>query len=211
MNLASVRMKGFTLLEILIALFVFSILSLIMAGGLRSVINAQTGTEENAERLRNLQFVLLMMSRDVEQALNRPVVLTTGREEPAFIGSPTSFTFTHSGFANPNAAAAHSVFQRTRYEWQNSAIWRTTWPVLDQAPQTKPHARQLLEAVSDAHFEYLDQTGRFQSRWPVEGESKQPLPKAVRINMTITNWGTISQLYVIPAQASKAEQPAPKS
>src|SRR5580658_4658271 len=126
-NIKVVRKRsafGFTLLEILIALFIFSILSLMMVGGLRSVINAQSGGEDKAERLRNLQMVILIMSRDIEQAINRPELNAAGQEEAAFLGTPQMMTFTHVGFANPTGAVARSTLQRTGYSFNEDTLIR---------------------------------------------------------------------------------------
>ena len=118
--------RGFTLLEILIALFIFSIISLMLVVALRTVINAQSGTEGKAEHLRTLQMALLIMSRDIEQAVDRPIVNANGKEEAAFIGKPTSFQFTHGGFANPYGSLAHSTLQRTGYSWDKNILSRLT-------------------------------------------------------------------------------------
>lgn len=203
--------KGFTLLEILIALFIFTILSMILVTALHNVINIQSRTESNAERLRNLQMTLLVMSRDIEQVVNRPAWSASGKEAPPFEGSEHEFTFTHAGLANSSNNLTRSTLQRTRYSWDDSVLTRGTWAVLDAAPQSQIHTRELLTNVSAAHFEYLDKDGRFQNNWPLQGESSQPLPRAVRINLTLKNWGTITQLYVISAQASKVMQLPKKS
>lgn len=194
---------GFTLLEILIALFIFTVLSLIMVGGLRSVINAQTGSENKAARLRQLQMTLLVMSRDIEQAVNRPIVNADGKDEAAFVGEPNSFQFTHTGFANPLSTLARSTLQRSGYTWNDNSIFRMVWPVLDQAPKTKPEQRRLLTDVEEAHFQYLDHDGRFYDKWPIEDKTDQPLPRGIRIYLTIAKWGKMSQLYLIPVQKSE--------
>lgn len=200
------KFSGFTLLEILIALFVFTILSTILAGALRHMMDASVSTSRNAERLRNLQLVTLMLSRDISQTVDRSILNSSGKEEAAFIGSPESFVFTHTGFANPMGTLLHSTLQRTGYYFNDSALWRKTWGVLDQAPQTQGHARDLLDDVTEAHFQYLDKDNKFHDDWPVEGQEDQHLPKAVRVNISISQWGTLSQLYVISAQPTKAPQ-----
>src|SRR5262249_3778215 len=100
--------KGFTLLEILIALFIFTILSMMLASALHNVINIQARTENNAERLRKLQMGLLVFSRDIEQAVNRKVVNSSGKDESPFTGSRLSVAFTHAGLANPDGALLRS-------------------------------------------------------------------------------------------------------
>ena len=206
-----IRKNGFTLIEMLIALFIFTLLSTMLGSALHSVINAQSGSEKSAARLRKLQIALLIIERDVEQIVNRPVLNATGSEEAAFIGTAREFTFTHTGFANLNDKFPHSALQRARYYGEDYAVWRMTWAALDQVPQSKPHARRLLSGVVSVSFQYLDKKGRFHNNWPLEGDSEQPLPRAIRVYLTISKWGKLSQLYVIPAQASKTAQvpPAP--
>ena len=194
---------GFTLLEILIALFIFSIISMILVGALRRVIDAQAGTEQHAARLRQLQFAFLILSRNLEQMVNRPVLNASGQEEPAFLGTPTRFVFTHGGFANVTNTSIHSTLERTAYVWTDSALWRLTWEAIDQAPASLPHWRKILTDVSFARFQYLDQEGHFVDHWPIEEDINQFLPRAVRVQFTFSKWGKISQLYVIPIQSRK--------
>lgn len=200
--------SGFTLLEILIALFIFSIVSLMLVGGLHTVINAQTGTETKAERLRELQMTLLVMSRDIEQAVNRPIVNADGKEEAAFVGNENNFQFTHLGYANTPYTKTHGSLQRTGYAFNENLLSRLTWPALDQAPKTKAEIRPLLN-VTEVRFQYLDQQGHFRDKWPMDDDTSQPLPRAVRINLTIPHWGKITQLYLIPADFAKKDENIP--
>jgi general secretion pathway protein J len=195
------RFSGFTLLEILVALFVFAILSLILASSLRSVITAQSVTEKNAERLREMQLAILVISRDVEQAVDRSVKIAAGREEKALVGTPQGFSFTHMGIANPTGNLKRSTLQRTRYAYHDNKLWRMVWPVLDQAPETIAHSRQLLANVTYAQFQYLDKEKHFQSNWPVEGGDPRLLPLAIKVTLVISGWGKITQLYVLPIQS----------
>lgn len=197
--------KGFTLMEILIALFVFTIISMILTSALRSVIDAHAGAEKNAARLRELQMVVLLMSRDIEQTVNRPVLNTSAKEDEVFSGTPQGCTFTRTGYANPEAAVARSSLQRTGYVWRDDALWRVSWDVLDLAPDSRPRSRRLLGGVTAVRFEYLDKDKRFHKGWPINGDD-QPLPRAVRVVLTLKDWGQISQLYLVPAQRGNISQ-----
>jgi general secretion pathway protein J len=207
--------RGFTLIEILIALFIFSIVSLLLAGGLRNVINAQSGTESKAEKMRELQMVVLILSRDIEQTINRPVLDASGKEEGALIGSPKSIKFTHTGEANGLGATLRSGLARTGYVFAERALYRITYPVLDQAPDTKPHQRKLLADVQEVRFEYMDHDGRFHNEWSATANANEPLPRGIRVYITLAKWGTFTGFYVIPAevnqQADLAAKPGEKS
>lgn len=197
--------NGFTLIEILIALFIFTILSVLLMSGLHSVINVQSGSENKAERLRQLQMSLLQISRDLEQAVNRPIINEAGKEDAAFIGMPTNFVLTHLG------AVTKSALQRTGYTWKDNILSRITWPVLDQAPKTKQYVKSLLKNISNVRFEYLDNQNRFHEKWPITGEANQALPNGVKISLTIENWGSLTQFYLIPAKDNMPAQPKEKT
>ncbi len=201
---------GFTLLEILIALFIFAIVALLLSSALHNVIGIQARTESSAERLHDTQIALLVMSRDITQAINRPVFTASGREEAGFVGKPISFTFTHAGMSNADGKMLRSTLQRVRYFIDGTNLWRYTWVALDQAPQSAPTKRALLTNVQSASFEYLDSKQKFHAEWPVQDGPRELLPRAVKINLVITKWGKLSQLYVIPAEPANAPS-EPKS
>jgi len=196
------KINGFTLLEILIALFIFAILSLLMVGGLRTVINIEGGVSKRASDIRALQFALLIFSRDVEQTINRPITNAFGKEEASFIGTYNSFSFTHLGAASGGQFFASNGMQRTRYVFTGNTLLRMVWPVLDMAPNTISRTQHLLTGLSDVHFEYLSSNNRFYQNWPLNDQNGQVLPLAIRIFLTIPNWGKMSELYLLPTQST---------
>lgn len=197
--------NGFTLLEILIALFIFTILAMISTSALHTVINAQAGTEKNAARLRELQTALLIMSREIKQTTDRPIINSIGKEEVAFKGTARGFNFTHLGFENPIVAIAKSSLERSGYFWDKGKLWRQVWPALDQAPKARASSRALLHNVTNARFEYLDGEGRFHQQWPIGTDPTRTLPRAVKVELEIAQWGKLSQIYVIFADPIKTQ------
>lgn len=188
---------GFTLLEILIALFIFTLVSVIMATGLHTVFKAQAATEKKADAFSELQIALLLLSRDLEQATNRPITNAKSIVENALIGTPRSVTFTHAGHANPRGLLQRSTLQRTHYFIDKQNLIREIWEVLDQSTKTAGTQRVLLDSVEDLRFEYLDNRGQFQKNWPPTDNQQAGLPHAVRIHFTLKNWGKMSQIYLL--------------
>ncbi len=195
------KITGFTLLEILIALFIFTVLSTLLVAALHNIIGTETRTANHAERIHELQRAMLLFSRDVTQVVNRPVLNTEGRITPAFVGNKNGFQFTHNGFANPFGQAQQSDLQRASYQFQDKNLVRQTWNVLDQAPNSKARQRVILEKVSNAYFQYLDSDLHFHDDWPSPNKKEEVIPRAVRIIFTLPNWGQVSQLYVIAAES----------
>lgn len=189
---------GFTLLEILVALFIFTIIAMIMVGALHTVLTTQSVTEKNAARFNQLQMAITIISRDLEQIIDRPIINPAGTKENALIGTNNDLRFTHSGNANPNGELVRSTLQRTHYFSRNRTIIRESWPELDITRDSTSAQRELLTDIDELSFEYLDQNGKFQHTWPPQGQSQANLPYAVRITLSLKTLGKVSQLYVIP-------------
>lgn len=190
--------RGFTLVEILIAMFIFTIVSIIMASVMHSVLNTQASMDKQSVRFSELQIAELLLSRDISQVIDRPVTSQNGAVEDALLGSSESMVLTHGGLHNPNAEFVRSTLQRTDYHLEKGALIRQSFDVLDQAQKTMPSQRILLSDVIDIRFEYLNDQHVFENHWPPKEQTKAQLPRAVRVTLTIKRLGKISQLYVIP-------------
>jgi general secretion pathway protein J len=194
------KQQGFTLLEVLIAVFIFTLVAIIMTHALSIVFHSDAATETRTNRLAELQMATLLFSRDTEQIINRPTVDAKGATRNSLEGYTTRVTFTHGGLANPNGVMNRSTLQKTSYSFEGGALYRQVWPVLDAVQTTLPKKRKLLSGVTELHFDYLDYRGLFHNTWPPAEQTKQmSFPRALRITMTLEHWGKLSLLYAIPA------------
>jgi type II secretion system protein J len=75
----------------------------------------------------------------------------------------------------------------------------------DSPAKTTPSSRTLLQPLEALSFAYLDQKGRFHNYWPVKGEEKNHLPRAVRITLHLKGLGNIEQLYSLTGQTLDAK------
>ena len=68
-----VLQRAFTLLELLVALSIFSVLSVMAYGGLQTVISTKQATDKSAERISEIQLVMMRISNDLRQAVTRKI------------------------------------------------------------------------------------------------------------------------------------------
>ncbi len=188
---------GFTLLEILIAVFIFALVSAICATGLHTVLTSVSATEKRSTQFTELQTALLMLSHDLEQTIHRPIARASNVRE-GFIGEPEAIYFTHGGLVNPFAIERRSTLQRVSYQFNGNTFVRVTWPVLDRLKEQPEDRRVLLDPVNRLRFDYLDEDNHFQSSWPPDEKHKSISPKAIRVTLVLPKWGKLSQLYLIP-------------
>jgi general secretion pathway protein J len=197
--------RGFTLLEILVALFIFTIIAVIMTSALHTVLTTQTETEKQAAKLTKLQMALLIFSRDIEQAIDRPINNAAGSREASFIGETDRVIFTHAGFANPFGQIQRSTLQRTTYFKNNNSFIRQSWQALDQVSNTPTQQRDLFAPVTELKFKYLDNHSKLHNSWPPPDQpNASALPRGIQIIFTLPTWGEISQFYIISGQSLDA-------
>jgi len=196
---------GFTLVEVLIAVFIFTIISLMMVSGLRTVLQSSAGTEKRSAQITDLQMTLLLFSRDFEEVILRPITNAKGAIDAALIGNSTEISFTRAGFTNPLSQFKRSTLQRVRYSLQDETIERATWQVLDQTAKSKPDTRKLLNNIEKLSFEYLTKEGKFSATWPANGSTDDSLPLGIKVSISWEKWGKISQFYLIPAAGLASE------
>ncbi|NJN45980.1 MAG: type II secretion system minor pseudopilin GspJ [Candidatus Competibacteraceae bacterium] len=79
------RQAGFTLLELLVALAVFAILSVMAYGGLRSVLFAEAAIEAEAQRLAQVQMAFHLLEQDITQIVSRSIRDEFGQQQAALL------------------------------------------------------------------------------------------------------------------------------
>lgn len=199
--------RGFTLLELMVALAIFALLAAMAYGGLATVLDTRSETDAQAARLAALQTTLSVMERDLEQAVQRPIRDGLGDRQPALVGvqmGPIRLEFTHDGHANP-AHLARSNLERVGYGVDDHVLYRMAWRVLDRAQDSQPGKMRLLEHVQSLDIRYLDNKNQWHTSWPdlapgtPDAAAQAALPIAVEISLDLDTWGRINRVFALPA------------
>ena len=193
---------GFTLLELLVALAIFSLIAVMAYGGLETVLKQKTLTEENANSLATLQKTYLLMQRDIEQAVPRTIRDEFGDPQGPLIGT-TQFQFTRGGWNNP-ANHTRSTLQRVGYALQDRQVNRYAWLMLDRAQDSEPTRQALTDDIESMQVRYLNEAGAWQEQWPPTMTENNPdanpmdFPRAVEITLKHRRFGTLIWLFQLP-------------
>jgi general secretion pathway protein J len=193
---------GFTLLELLVALAIFSLLAVMSYNGLKIVLDQQAATEVQAEALAELQKVYLLLQRDVEQVVPRPIRDEYGDEQPALAGGD-ALQLTRGGWSNP-AGRLRSSLQRVGYAFEDGQLVRYSWGVLDRAQDSEPQRQPLIGDIGEMTIRYLDGKNEWQDRWPnplASGDGTAvmtALPRAVEITLDHEKFGPLVWVFRLP-------------
>jgi general secretion pathway protein J len=210
-TLHKLKAGGFTLLELLIALAIFGLLSVMSYSGLRSVMEQQAHTEAAATRLGELHKIYLIMQRDVEQMVPRAVRGEYGDELPPLAGDD-GLQFTRGGWSNP-LGRPRSTLQRVGYAFEDRQLVRYTWSVLDRAQDSVPLTQPLTAAVRRMSVRFLADDNEWETGWPVEDAAAgsqasvdsdaaiaaETLPRVLEITLEHEHYGLLVWLFQLPS------------
>lgn len=196
----SPRIRGFSLVEVLVAVAIFAVLSAMTWSGLSTIMRSRAALEEAGERLHRLQLVVAMVERDARQAVARPVRGANGEVLPALMGTTTALELTHGAFARPDAEARAAI-ARSTWSLDAKGVRRGTFAVLDRASSTAPASRVLLDDVDELRFRYLAADGNWRDSWPPrDGPARDDalLPRALEVRISAADLGDVVRLLELP-------------
>lgn len=195
MTPARLRSGGYTLIEVLVAVVIFSILSASAYVALDALSRAAGDHRERSEDFGALQLAIARLDGDLRQLAARPVAATAGRTEPALAGEPRRLVATRSGWANP-AGVKRSTLQRFGWQLGGSDLQRIRWPVTDRVADSQSLTETILPGVESLEFSYRDVSGSWQRRWPPD-EALARLPTAIEVTIDTRRFGRVRRVVVL--------------
>ena len=207
MKIKQQKQNGFTLLELLVALSIFAVMSVMIFGGLTEVLEVRALTSKYTKRLTELQLAFMHISRDTRQIINRGVRGQFGNKLAALESNQIGqykIELTKAGYSNPGKRN-RSTLQRVAYGIDDNKLYRYRWLVLDRAADSVPTRVLLLEDVSAFNLRFLEsaannatgQQNSWISNWP-PGEAKTGFPKLVEVTFELEDWGRFTRIFELP-------------
>jgi general secretion pathway protein J len=186
---------GFTLVELLVALFIFSLIAAAGVALLSFSVRVQTVTTERLDRMGALQRANALLTADLLQTVPRPVRDREGATVAAFVGNgggngAVALGFVRSGWSNPDGAPRPGL-QRVEYRHVGDRIERVRWQMLDGADAHPPST--VIEGVRSFAVRYHAK-GVWRDRW--DSRSLLAMPDAVEIVADIDGAGKLRQLFL---------------
>ena len=199
-----IRQKAFTLIEVLVALAIFGILSALAYGALGQTLLSAEMLNERMDRLQAIQKTMRHLSQDFIQLAPRPVRLELGDSlGPALqsdLRSEYAVELTRGGWSNP-VVLPRGTLQRAAYRLEEDELVRYYWTVLDRTLSNEPIAVTILDGVEGLKLSYLLDNGDSIEQWPPQ-TAPGPLglrqrPRAVEIILTLQDEGEIRRVVEI--------------
>ena len=200
------RARGFTLIEVLVSVFLLSILSAFCYETLSYVQRARRGSSAAFERVRGLELAMHTFAADFSQLAPRPVRDVLGTSlVPALLADARSsdlVSLTRTGWPNP-AGLQRPTLVRVTYTLDTSTgtLTRSYRTALDATVATPVVKRELLSEVSSVSLRFLDAGRTWQTQWPPLNGAPAPLagrPLAVEVTIVLKDAGKVTRLIEVP-------------
>lgn len=199
------KVTGFTLIEVLVAMSVFAIMSVMAYGGLESVIRSHDQTRAGMKRLQQIQMTMLNLQRDFEQINSRHASDELGGQLLSLNTTQNQdwlVQFTRNGWNNP-AKLPRSNLQRVAYRLEEgddtNQLMRIYWPYVDRASDDQAVEKMLIDNVKSVKIRFLDSKRKWQEQWPPVNASPDAslsdTPGAIEFTLELEDWGEIKRLF----------------
>ncbi|PHR61344.1 MAG: type II secretion system protein GspJ [Robiginitomaculum sp.] len=197
--------QGFTLVEVMVALFLFSILSASSLAVLTTTIQSKTSLEAKSKLLQSRTLMRVLLKSDFENAIAIPKTDEFGQIQPVSFsagenGGEYLITLSRTGWDNPGGIERRSNLQSVSYSLKAGVLRRhiharfnalTTTPVLEQ---------ELLHGIRSARLTFFD--GEYWVENWVVGEPPQGvknLPKLAGVEFVFDNGDNLKQIFYVGA------------
>jgi len=199
---------GLTLVELLVALTVFALLS---AGGiamLRGGLDSRQAVQESVSDQQRIQILRAVLRADLAQMVDRPARMSTGNVRPwRFLGTERGgqglpvMAFLRGGWDNPGMQAPRSELVYVEYVFEEGRLIRRLYPRPDTAADTPRVEQVLAEDLDDLRLRYL-LGGIWQRRLQSPPDRPGSLPVAVEVELTQSGAGPLRMLFLAAGQGA---------
>jgi general secretion pathway protein J len=184
-----------TLLELLIVIAIFAIMSSAAYSALQSSLKAEENFSAAMKDLEAVQMSLTLFQRDIMQLSPRAIRDAYGDNEAAIVLFDGRELFFTRGGNFSSLKLDQTELVRVAYSLQGEQLIRSHWRHLDSTQGDQPLTAALLNKVSNLQIRVLDQNNIWHLDWPIADSAKI---RALEITLELEDWGEIRRLLQIP-------------
>ena len=189
---------GFTLIEVVVALVLFAVLSVMGYQGLTAIVDYNERSRSSYARQNQLHRANAILMQDLLHLRPRSVRDRLGGRERAYSTEDPDYAvrFTRGGLPLVSGSGVGGL-QRVAYSVsEDKELIRWTWPTLNVFADEKPRSQVLVESVSELKFYQLNARNEFEENWPPLNQNVpfNGVPRMIRVELQLENGYRIERL-----------------
>jgi len=209
-----VKQRGFTLLEVMVALGILAFVIIATHQILDTTTRAKDASDEKIAELNGLQTTFRLMDQDFSQMTKRAVRNESGDVQELYLlagryvldSQYDGIAFVRDGWINPINLLPRSELQAVGYRVIDDNLERVYRVYVDQLDNMEPRVQVILEGIEELKFEFLDDKNEWQDKWEIKA-----LPKAVAVTLQQVDAEPIRRVFLVPGQGKIVVPPSTNS
>lgn len=195
------KKRGFTLIEVLIAIAIFSTLSLAAYQILQGVLRSGEISRVHDQRLIEIQRGMLLIERDFVQMVAR-ASRSTGVESANLKALYTGkgvldsdyegIEFNRLGWTNPLNLLPRSNVVRVGYRVQEEQLQRVYFLYPDAVSGEKPEQQIIFNNIENLTFRY------WSKGWKTTWTKSKEIPEGIEITIVSKHYGELKRVFMLP-------------
>ena len=182
--------RGFTLVEMLIALTIFGMLTAAGVALLTLTVRTQATSERLLDEVGELRRAGALLTADLGQAAPRISRDRDGRPRPAFVGAAGDGELL---LALVRGGTDEDPLQRVEYHLEGGRLERLAFAHADG--ESRATTIPLLTGIRQLRLRYRDRDGIWQPVWTVTDPTR--LPHAVELVSDSMTHGSVRELFLV--------------
>lgn len=205
MRNSSHKQSGFTLVEVLVSLFIFSILSAATLTVLTLTLQSKAQLTAKSEMLRKRSITRVLLKADLAHTLVTPRMDEYGQILPIqFIGGNRDngqiISLARTGWENPAGIETRSNLQSVAYRFERGVLTRHIRPKFNALSSVETLNQTLLSGLQTVRVTFFDGESWVEN-W-VSGSHPQGvegLPKLAAFEFEFENGDNLQQIFYVGA------------
>jgi general secretion pathway protein J len=202
-----VKQRGFTLIEVLVAMAILAVVIMATHQILDSTTKAKEASDEKIAELNGLQTAFRLMDQDFSQMTQRTVRNEAGDAQEQYLlagryileSQYDGIAFVRDGWVNPISLLPRSELQAVGYRVLDDNLERVYRVYVDQLDNMEPRVQVVLKGIEELKFEFLDADNEWQEQWQIKA-----LPKAVAVTLQQIEAEPIRRVFLVPGQGKNS-------
>ena len=198
------RWRGFTLLEMVVAIFIFGLVGLLAIQLLTQSVRTTEKVIFRSTVVGEWHRAMNILDQDFLQMSARGIRDEFGDVRANLLVDGSGLVeMTRSGWVNP-LGYQRSDLQRVSFMLYENQLFRRYWNVLDRSQDSQPVDQLLLRNVRSLRFDMIDKSGREHGFWPPLRDPDRPSDYeplvAVRMTLDVFEFGAVTQTWIVPEE-----------
>ncbi|MDC9503862.1 type II secretion system minor pseudopilin GspJ [Pseudoalteromonas sp. Angola-18] len=201
------KQRGFTLIEVLVAMAILAVVIMATHQILDSTTKAKEASDEKIAELNGLQTAFRLMDQDFSQMTQRTVRNEAGDAQEQYLlagryileSQYDGIAFVRDGWVNPINLLPRSELQAVGYRVLDDNLERVYRVYVDQLDNMEPRVQVVLKGIEELKFEFLDANNEWQKQWQIKA-----LPKAVAVTLQQIEAEPIRRVFLVPGQGKNS-------